>query len=130
MKFASDTLAFDINTMLVPFGAKDQGGMSLDLGLEKKLVGGRWIVDKSAIVLFAIRSWLAWTDDEMKGRGNGGPHLMKLALSRTDLLALITLDAARLCKAGQSCSNISLVEDLDISLDLGHNEASEITWTT
>ena len=43
---------------------------------------------------------------------------MKLAPSRTDLLALITLNAARLCKAGQSCSNISLVDDLDFSLDL------------
>ena len=33
MKFASDTLAFDINTMLVPFGAKDQGGLPIDMGL-------------------------------------------------------------------------------------------------
>ena len=113
MKCAPDTLASSINTILIPLEADVQGGLSIDIGLERKLGGGRWIVDKGAIVLFAIRSWLAWTDDEMKGRGNGGPHLMKLAPSRTDLLALITLITARLCKAGQSCSNISLVDDLD-----------------
>ena len=75
--------------MLVPLEPKAQGGLSSDLELERELVRSRWIVDKGAIVLFAICSWLAWTDDEMKGRGNGGPHLMKLAPSRADLLAFI-----------------------------------------
>lgn len=90
MKFASHASAFSINTMLVPVGAKVQGGLSLDLGLEKELVRGRWIVDKGAIELFAIRSWFAWTDDdEIKGRGNGGPHLIELAPSHEDLLAAI-----------------------------------------
>ena len=75
--------------MLVPLEAKVQGGLSLDLGLEKKVVRGRWIVDKGAILLIGIRSWLAWTDDEMKGRGNSGPHLIALAPSQEDLLASI-----------------------------------------
>ena len=41
MKFYSDTLAFDINTMLVFLGGKVQGGLSLDVGLERKVVRGR-----------------------------------------------------------------------------------------
>ena len=56
-------------------------------------------------------------DDEMKGRGNSGPHLIELAPSQKDLLALITLDLARLGKAGQSCSNINSFENFGVSLD-------------
>ena len=60
MKFASDTSAFSINTMLVHLGPKIHGGLFFSVGLVRKLVRGRWIIGKGAIMLFAIRSWLAW----------------------------------------------------------------------
>ena len=41
MKFASDTSALRITTMLVHSEVKVQGGLSLDVGLERKLVRGR-----------------------------------------------------------------------------------------
>ena len=59
LKFALETSVFSVKAMLISLGPKLQGGLSLDLRLERKLLRGRWIVDKGSIVLFAIRSWLA-----------------------------------------------------------------------
>ena len=60
MKFALDTSVFSVNAMLIALGPKVQGGLSLDLGLERELLRGRWIVVEGSMLLFAIRSWLAW----------------------------------------------------------------------
>ena len=56
LKFALEASVFSVNAMLIAVGPNVQGGLSLDLGLEEKLLRGRWIVDKGSIVLFAIRS--------------------------------------------------------------------------
>ena len=60
LRFALETSVFSVDAMLITLRPKVQGGLSLDLKLEEKLLRGRWIVDKGSIVLFAIRSWLGW----------------------------------------------------------------------
>lgn len=77
--------------MLIPLGPKVQGGLSLDLGLERKLLIGSCVVDKGSIVTLGCAvcdPFLARVDDdEMKGRGNCGPHSIELVPSWKDLLA-------------------------------------------
>ena len=56
--------------MLIALGRKVQGGLSLDVGLERKLLVGRWVVDKSSIATLGCAvcdPFLARVDDdEMK----------------------------------------------------------------
>ena len=85
-----------MNAMLIALGPKVQGGLSLEVGLEKKLLIGTCGVDKSSMATLGCAvcdPFLARVDDdEMKGPGNAVPHSIELAPSWKDLLASSNFD--------------------------------------